>query len=98
MSGRPAGALTSLTRAIAVVAVAAGPAFAHDGRPLAPHDLWSAWDWNPAVTIPLALCAALYSLGVRRVWTRAARGHGVTRREVVSFALGWITLFVALVS
>jgi cytochrome c oxidase assembly factor CtaG len=88
----------AMLRALAIIAASAAPAAAHDGRPLAPHDLWSAWEWNPAVTAPLAMAAALYALGVRRVWARSAPGRGVRRRDAMSFAIGWFGLFVALVS
>ena len=26
----------------------------HPGAPLAPHDLWSAWELDPLFTVPLA--------------------------------------------
>jgi putative membrane protein len=70
---------------------------AHDGRPLEPHDLWSAWDWTPAVVIPLILAALLYGSGVRRVW-RLSFGRGVRRWEALCFAAGWLTLAASLVS
>jgi putative membrane protein len=89
--GPPAGAGALLT-------VAASVARAHDGQPLAPHDLWSAWEWSPVVTIPVGVAAALYAVGVQRVWAHAARGRGVRRREVASFAVGWLALVGALVS
>jgi cytochrome c oxidase assembly factor CtaG len=73
-------------------------ALAHDGRPLAPHDLWTAWDWNPAVVIPLVIVAILYFVGVRRVWSRSSVGRGVRVWEMACFASGWIALSVALVS
>jgi putative membrane protein len=81
-----------------LAALCATPALAHEGRTLAPHDLWSAWEWSPAVTIPLGLAAALYVVGVRRLWRQAARWRGLTGRDVVSFAVGWSALVVALVS
>jgi putative membrane protein len=84
--------------ACAVLASAARPALAHDGRPLAPHDLWSAWEWHPAVTVPLVLTAIFYLVGVRRVWARSSRGRGVRHRDALSFAAGWVALTVAVVS
>jgi cytochrome c oxidase assembly factor CtaG len=73
-------------------------ALAHDGRPLEPHDLWHAWEWNPAVTAPLAIVALLYALGVARLWGSAGTGRGVRRIDAVAFAGGWLTLVGALVS
>jgi putative membrane protein len=82
----------------ALLTVAASAARAHDGQPLSPHDLWSAWEWSPVVTIPLGVSAAVYAVGVQRVWAHAGRGRGVRRRDLASFALGWLALVAALVS
>jgi putative membrane protein len=40
----------------------------------------------------------LYAIGLRRVWSAAHVGGGVKRWEAASFAVGWIALFIALVS
>jgi putative membrane protein len=98
MAAGPRSASTALGLGIVLSAVRAAPALAHDGRPLTPHDLWAAWEWSPLITIPLGIAAAMYGVGVRRVWQRAGRGRGLTRRDVMSFALGWGALAVALVS
>jgi cytochrome c oxidase assembly factor CtaG len=90
-------ARTSSCATLALVA-AAPAALAHDGRPLAPHDLWSAWEWSPAITVALLLLLVFYSAGVRRLWARSARGRGVRTRDVVCFACGWIALAVGVVS
>ncbi|MFN2564909.1 MAG: cytochrome c oxidase assembly protein [Gemmatimonadaceae bacterium] len=84
--------------ALIAIALAAPMARAHDGRPLAPHDLWSAWEWSPAVTGPLVLLAVFYSTGVRRLRARSARGRGVRRRDALCFASGWLGLAIAVVS
>jgi cytochrome c oxidase assembly factor CtaG len=83
---------------LALLAVGARAALGHDGRPLAPHDLWSAWELSPAVTIPILALAAVYAVGVRRVWARSAPGRGVRRRDAVWFAAGWLALALAVVS
>lgn len=70
----------------------------HAGRPLAPHDLWSAWELAPPITVPLAAAAALAAVGTRRVWARAGTGHGVTLPRAAAFWSGWLALAVALVS
>lgn len=87
-------ALESLLVLIAMPSIAS----AHDGRPLAPHDLWNAWDANPAIVLPLALSVWVYVAGVQRVWKRSARGRGVRRWETFCFAVGWIALVIALIS
>lgn len=70
----------------------------HAGEPLAPHDLWRAWELDPLMVVPLALSAALYATGVLRLWRNAGRGRGVSVPEVIAFWCGWLTLAVALVS
>jgi cytochrome c oxidase assembly factor CtaG len=71
---------------------------AHDGQSLAPHDLWSAWSFDPAVIVLLVLPAGLYLGGVRALWGSAGQGRGIQRWEAVAFASGWLTLAVALIS
>jgi putative membrane protein len=66
-------------------------AFGHTGQPLAPHDLWTAWEFDPGTAIPLALSAVLYMRGARV-------SRGASRLEQLLFWSGWFTLFVALVS
>jgi putative membrane protein len=70
----------------------------YDGQPLAPHDLWGAWSWEPAVVIPLLMSAWLYARGVQALWRNAGAGHGIGRWEVGAFAAGWVTLALSLVS
>src|SRR3954468_6553369 len=73
-------------------------ASAHDGRPLAPHDFWTAWSFDPAVILGLALAAGLYLKGVGALWRSAGKGRGVRQWEAASFAGGWLVLVLALVS
>lgn len=73
-------------------------AFAHEGAALAPHDLLRAWTWEPGVLIGLAVIAAWYGAGVRRLWRVAGRGRVVGARAVCIFACGLLTLFAALLS
>ena len=70
----------------------------HDSQPLAPHDLWTAWSWEPLVVAPLLLSAWLYVRGVQQLWAAAGPGHGLRRSEVAAFAAGWVTLGLSLVS
>jgi cytochrome c oxidase assembly factor CtaG len=78
-------------RKLVVAFALTASAFAHTGEPLEPHDLWSAWEFDPGVVIPLAFSAILY-------WRGASVAHGIRRREIACFWAGWITLAVALVS
>lgn len=42
--------------------------------------------------------AVLYAHGIRRLWRSAGHGRGIPSTAVVAFALGWLTLALALVS
>jgi cytochrome c oxidase assembly factor CtaG len=66
-------------------------ALAHSGEAIQPHDLWSAWEFDPGTAIPLAISAVLYLRGARV-------SRGATRLEQILFWSGWATLFIALVS
>jgi putative membrane protein len=70
----------------------------HDGGLLTPHDLWTAWSFEPLVLLGLALTAWLYFHGVHALWRNAGAGRGVRACEAGAFAAGWFVLVVALVS
>ena len=55
-------------------------------------------DAEPGIVIPLVVASLLYASGVRAVWRRAGRGHGVSVRQAVLFASGIATLVLALLS
>jgi putative membrane protein len=80
------------------MSVRGGIGFAHDGQPLAPHDLWNAWSFEPLVVATLLLTAWLYLRGVRALWRGAGTGRGVQTWEGGAFAVGWFMLALALVS
>lgn len=50
------------------------------------------------VAVLLAASLALYALGLARLWGRAGTGRGITRAQALRFALGWLALFVALLT
>ncbi|MBV9268174.1 MAG: cytochrome c oxidase assembly protein, partial [Acidobacteriaceae bacterium] len=62
-----------------------------DRPPLQPNDLWSAWEFDPGVIIPLVVSAVLYAIGSRR-------DVGSTNLRKSCFWLGWLTVAIALVS
>jgi cytochrome c oxidase assembly factor CtaG/cytochrome c2 len=64
---------------------------AYEGRPFEWHDLWTEWVWDPAISVPLALAAALY-------WRGSGRAVGVSRAERWCFWSGWAVLVVSLLS
>jgi putative membrane protein len=65
--------------------------------PVTPHELWRSWSFDPAIVTLIALLAAAYALGLRRLWSRG-RGRGISVLQAVSFAAGIVVLLVALVS
>jgi putative membrane protein len=85
---------------IATFAIIASPAIlsAHEVNSTAPDRIWSAWSWEPIVVATLVLTAALYFVGITRLWAAAAPGSGVRKWEAGSFALGWLVVALALVS
>jgi cytochrome c oxidase assembly factor CtaG/cytochrome c2 len=70
----------------------------HAGLPLAPHDLWRAWTFEPGVSIPVALAGVLYARGVTREIRNTTRAQDRIRFDAVMFGIGWIVLVVALIS
>jgi putative membrane protein len=57
--------------------------------------------WWTADPLAIGTClssSALYVLGVSRLWKSGGIGHGIRRWEVLCFALGELTLLLALVS
>ncbi|HEV7595304.1 MAG TPA: cytochrome c oxidase assembly protein [Gemmatimonadaceae bacterium] len=78
--------------------VAPSDLLAHTGQPLAPHDLWHAWTFEPAVIALLVISAGVYARGVVRMWAVSETGRGIEAWRPVAFASGWVALFVALVS
>jgi len=66
--------------------------------PVTPATLWRDWrpDGGPAVAI--AVTAAWYALGIRRLWSHAGRGHGVSTRQAWTFAAAIALLALVLLS
>ncbi|MBX3013462.1 MAG: cytochrome c oxidase assembly protein [Caldilineaceae bacterium] len=73
-------------------------ALAHFGAPIAPHDLWAAWNGEPGILLALLLTAYGYARGLMTLWVQVGIGRGVTRWQVSWFVLGMLSLVVALVS
>jgi putative membrane protein len=70
-------------------------AFAH-----ADHSghVMTAWNSTPRLWLGLGFAAGIYSFGLYRLWGRAGIGKGVSRIQATCYGLGWLTLFIALVS
>lgn len=86
----------SATAGVLLVAALQGSAQAHgpglSGAP-APFSGPPAW-----LMSMLALAALLYAAGVWRLWRHAGLWRGVARGHAVCYALGWLTLVLALAS
>jgi cytochrome c oxidase assembly factor CtaG len=70
----------------------------HDGAPIAPHDLWNAWSFEPGVLLGLGVAGLLYARGMARLRGRTGARAPARRREAACFWAGWVLLAVALVS
>src|SRR5438067_5177414 len=80
------------------VALLAGSAYAHSGEAaLEPHDLWTAWSWDPLIVFALLLTTFCYLKGLL-VMRREGALHSLTRWQITSFAAGWLALVIALLS
>ena len=72
--------------------------YAHGGRPHDWMELWQTWGLEPFTLGCLTVSGLVYAFGLRRLWRASSRGKGIARWEAACFALGWLALFVALVS
>src|ERR1051325_11208128 len=90
--------LCSISVSFTLVIFCSIPALAHEGKPHTWHDLWRSWSFEPVVVISLTLTAALFLIGLIRLWRESGVGKGIRRWEALAFAGGWLALFVALVS
>ncbi len=89
--GGPAQSWTSASQLVLLALAFAPCALAHAGEAPEPHDLWSAWEFDLRVVIPLLLSAILYYRG-------ATPAHGVERWRIRCFWAGWVALAIALIS
>lgn len=78
------------------LALMPGLALAHDAP--TPLTVWASWSWEPPLLGGLALLAAGYGVGARRLWARSVASRPTRRREALLFAGALLTLFIALVS
>src|SRR5436190_10355862 len=63
-----------------------------------PAVTWRTWSFEPGVVLSLAAVAAIYTIGVWRLWRSAGVGAGISRGQAAAFACGWLALVIALVS
>lgn len=84
--------------AAVAIPVGAGVTWAHQGEPLAPHDLGAAWFDDPWALAVIGGASWLYATGAGRLWRRAGVGRGIPRWRFWCYVGGIAALFVALVS
>lgn len=82
---------------LAISAFTPGLASAH-GDAVNARNVWSAWNWEPTILIPLGITLCLYLSGLLRVWRRAGWGRGVSYARAAAFLGGLASLFAALIS
>lgn len=70
----------------------------HADHLVAPHDVWTAWSFEPLVLAGLAATTWAYARGTRAVWRSAGRGRGVGYRHLLAFGGAMTALALALVS
>jgi cytochrome c oxidase assembly factor CtaG len=84
-------AVTGIATAVLLLA-APVPAIAHGGYTASAPG----WTWDPWITVPIAVSALLFAVGLIRLKARANQG-GLGRRMLL-FAAGWVILSAALIS
>ena len=86
----------------AILVASGGAAFGHGTAEAAkPHnysELWRSWEYDPLVVIGLVVSAFLYTRGLSRLWGATRVGSGVHCWEAGCYAVGWLSIVVALVS
>ena len=87
-----------LVMAVLLLSLSTQGASAHDGQPPAPHDLASAWNWDPFLVFSLTLSGWIYAAGMRELRGRTGGRDGALHWRAASFAAGLFTLFLALIS
>lgn len=99
MSSRGRSAAFTLLALLASTALAPAAAWAHAGHgALTLEEAASRWSWEPTALAPLAVFAAVYAWGVRRLWRQAGTGRVIGRGRAAAFAAGCLSLIVALAS
>lgn len=72
--------------------------FGHGGKAHPPPSVWGLWEFDPLIIGVLFVSASVYGFGLRNLWRSAGVGHGIAKAEAAYYALGWLSLMVALVS
>lgn len=74
-------------------------AWAHpEEQHITPRNWPTQWVWEPGIVVPLAITALLYSVGAYRIYARNRHNPTIRPWRILSFAMGWFVLVLALVS
>lgn len=73
-------------------------AYAHAGRAIEPHDLWSAWTFEPVVVFLLLLSAGAFIRGILNQRRSLGRNPDNWITRTSAFLVGWLILVVSLIS
>ena len=67
-------------------------------HPDAADRLWSAWNFESSIVIPLLVSMVIYIVGTLKIWQHAGIGRGIPMKRCVSFFSGILGLVIALMS
>lgn len=73
-------------------------AYAHTGRAIEPHDLWSSWTFEPVVVLLLLLSALAFIGGIRNQRKSLGRNPDHWIARTAAFSVAWMVLVVSLIS
>ena len=76
----------------------ASAVFLHPGEPIAPHDVWNAWNGEPTIWLAIGLVTLIYAWGVYRAWRQAGPGRAIAYRQAGFFLGAILALAAALIS
>jgi cytochrome c oxidase assembly factor CtaG len=62
------------------------------------HAALRSWTWEPFTVALLLASAVIYAIGLRVLWRRAGVGRGIRVWQAAAFALGLLSIAVALIS
>ena len=80
-----------IQRTAAILLMGSAVALAHSGEVIEPHDLWTAWRFEPGVVILLLVSMVLYARGVQK-------SRAITLGQKLCFWTASATLVLALIS
>ena len=90
--------MASRTAFLSVCCALSSPAMAHELEGQSVKRWQANWSFEPWVIVCMFLSAALYVMGVFRLWRHAGIGRGISKWQTSAYAGGWLALVLALTS